>query len=98
VDKQIVAHRRNFVQPLSDFDLGRQMFRAGKRLAACSTDEAARGWLAAESAGAQAYLRVMESEGVPTHVALAGLDALTAPGWQREPAIEDDYSWIAKGN
>jgi hypothetical protein len=94
----ITHQRRNFVPALSDFDLGRQMFRTGKRLSQCNSDEAARGWLAAEAAGAQAYLRVMESEGVPHHVALAGLDALTAPGWRSDYAIENDYEDIRRGN
>ena len=93
----VYTHHRNFVAPLSEFDSGRKMFRTGKRLADCITDEQARGWLAAEAAGCQAYLKVMEAEHVPYTVALAGLDALTAPGWSREPAIEDDYEFIRRG-
>jgi len=90
--------KRNFVPAMSDFDTGRKMYRTGRRLEQCATDEAARGWLSAEWAGCSAYLRCMETAGVPTSVALAGLDALTAPGWVREQAIEDDYSDIARGN
>ena len=97
MDKAIVPQHRNFVPAMSDFDLGRKMFRQGRRLAQCNTDECARGWLAAESAGCQAYLRVMEAEHVPHAVAMAGLDALTAPGWSREPDISDDYAWISRG-
>ena len=98
MDKAIVPQHRNFVPAMSDFDLGRKMFRQGRRLSQCNTDECARGWLDAEAAGCQAYLKVMESEHVPYAVAMAGLDALTAPGWQREPSIESDYELIRRGN
>ena len=90
------THHRNFVAPLSEFDSGRKMFRQGKRLADCITDEQARGWLAAEAAGCQAYLKVMEAEHVPYTVALAGLDALTAPGWRTDFDISDDYEFIRR--
>ena len=44
----VYTHHRNFVAPLSEFDSGRKMFRTGTPLESCATDEAARGWLAAE--------------------------------------------------
>ena len=98
MDKAIIAYPKTFVPAMTDYQLGQKMFRQGRRLSQCNTDECARGWLAAESAGCQAYLRVMEAEHVPYAVAMAGLDALTAPGWQREPSIESDYELIRRGN
>ena len=74
--------------PATGFAAGQQAYRNGKRLEQCATDEEARGWLAAETNGAQMYLRAMEAAGVPSGVSLAVLDDLTAPGWQH--AKQDD--------
>jgi hypothetical protein len=42
--------------------MGRSLYRRGKPLRECVTDDMAAGWLAAERAGADAYYRCMMSE------------------------------------
>ena len=55
----------------ADFErqIGRNLYRRGKPLAECASDEMAAGWLAAEWAGYMAYSRHMEAEGIPAAVA-----------------------------
>lgn len=44
--------------------IGRNLYRRGRGLDACVTDDMAAGWLAAEAAGADAYWRAMMQEAV----------------------------------
>lgn len=53
-----------FVPPLSEYEMGRQLYRQGKCLAECIGDSEADGWLDAEAAGADAYYRCMMAEAV----------------------------------
>lgn len=65
-------HRQpNFVAPLSEREIGRQLYRQGKRLSACVTDDMTAGWLDAEAAGAQMFLRHAEAEHMPARAALS---------------------------
>lgn len=45
----VVKHIKNpsFVPPISDFQLGRLMFRASRSIEECTTDEMANGWVSA---------------------------------------------------
>lgn len=66
------THRQpNFVAPLSEREIGRQLYRQGKRLSACVTDDMTAGWLDAEAAGAQMFLRHAEAEHMPARAALS---------------------------
>ena len=51
--------------------IGRNLYRRGKPLSECRSDDMAAGWLAAEFAGYMAYSRHMEAEGVPAAKAFA---------------------------
>lgn len=42
--------------------MGRNLYRRGRGLDACVTDEMTRGWLAAEAAGADAYYAAMQRQ------------------------------------
>ena len=42
--------------------IGRNLYRRGRGLDACVTDEMARGWLDAEAAGADAYYAAMQRQ------------------------------------
>jgi len=44
--------------------IGRNLYRRGRPLSECVSDEMTAGWLAAEFAGYMAYSRHMEAEGV----------------------------------
>lgn len=55
---------------------GQALYAAGQPLRYCLTDEAARGWNDAADAdrrGAEAYLRAMEAEGIPSALALGAI-------------------------
>lgn len=61
-----VKHQR-FVAPTADpadleRQIGRNLYRRGKPLSECVTDEMAGGWLAAEQAGEDAYWRCMMAQ------------------------------------
>jgi len=56
-----VKHQR-FVAATEDDQEGRKLYRAGKPLRECVTDEMTAGWLDAEAAGADAYWRAMMLE------------------------------------
>lgn len=62
--KPNVVNARRFVPALSEYDQGKSMYRRGKSLAECVTDEQTAGWLDAEQAGADAYYRQMMAEAV----------------------------------
>ena len=42
--------------------IGRNLYRRGRRITECVTDEMAAGWLAAEAAGEDAYWRAMMAQ------------------------------------
>jgi hypothetical protein len=44
--------------------IGRNLYRRGKRITECTTDDMAGGWLAEEQRGADAYYRQMMAEAV----------------------------------
>lgn len=67
----IVHNVKRFVTPLSEYEQGRQLYRQGRRLSACVTDDMTAGWLDAEAAGAQTFLRHAEAERMPAMAALA---------------------------
>ena len=56
--------------------IGRNLYRRGRPLAECVSDDMAAGWLAEEFAGYMAYSRHMEAEGVPCAKAFAFEGAL----------------------
>ena len=57
------AHvNRCFVSAQSEYNQGRSLYRRGKMLAMCVTDEMAQGWLDAEGKGADAYWLGMMQE------------------------------------
>ena len=59
-----VKHNR-FIAPTEEQQadlerqIGRNLYRRGRRITECTTDEMTAGWLAAEFAGADAYYRCM---------------------------------------
>ena len=63
-DPHAVKHGR-FVPAMSEYDQGRELYKSGKPITDCVTDEMADGWNDAEWAGYMAYSRHMEAEGVP---------------------------------
>ena len=60
-DRHAVKHGR-YVPPLSEREQGVELYRRGKPLRECVTDDMADGWLTAEAAGADAYYRCMAAE------------------------------------
>lgn len=57
------AQSPRFVAPYGDSERdGARMYNAGKALTECTTDAQARGWLAAEARGADAYYRCMMAD------------------------------------
>ena len=53
---QIIARQiknPSFVPPISDFQLGRLMFKANRSIEECTTDEMVHGWLSADGDGAR---------------------------------------------
>jgi hypothetical protein len=62
MEPQAKVKNARFVAPLSEYDQGRKLYRAGKPLRECVTDEMTAGWLDAEAAGADAYWRAMMLE------------------------------------
>ena len=60
-----------FVPALSEYDQGRELYKRGKPITDCVTDEMADGWNDAEWAGYMAYSKHMEAEGVPAAKAFA---------------------------
>lgn len=60
-DRPIVNVKR-FVAPMSEYDTGKELYKRGKDLTECVTDDMAAGWLDAERAGADAYWRCMMME------------------------------------
>lgn len=67
---------KRFVSPAADttaadeYEQGRRLYRRGKPISECRTDDMCAGWLDAEYAGRIAYLRAMQSEGFVAAVAL----------------------------
>lgn len=61
-ESTVKVNRGRFVSPLSEYDQGRKLYREGKPLSACVTDEMADGWLKAEAAGADAYFAAMMAD------------------------------------
>lgn len=61
-------HARRYVAPTeerqAEFErqLGRNLYRRGRKLAECSTDDMTAGWLAEERRGADAYHRCMMAQ------------------------------------
>ena len=53
---------RNYVPPVSDYQIGRQLYRTGHDITACLADDACKGWLAAEQSGMLAYYGEMMAE------------------------------------
>ena len=51
--------------------IGRNLYRRGRPLSECASDDMAAGWLDAEFGGYMAYSRHMEAEGVPCAKAFA---------------------------
>jgi hypothetical protein len=70
---------KRFVAPKVDgtaateYAEGRALYRRGKPIGECVTDDMCAGWLDAEYAGRIAYLRAMQSEG---YVAAAALEVM----------------------
>ena len=60
-----------FVPAVSEYDQGRELYKRGKRIEECVTDEMTQGYMDAEWAGYMAYSRHMEAEGVPAAQAFA---------------------------
>ena len=60
-----------FVPAVSEYDRGRELYKRGKRIEECVTDEMTQGYMDAEWAGYMAYSRHMEAEGVPAAQAFA---------------------------
>ena len=56
------VNAKRFVPPLSEREQGVELYRRGKPLRECVTDDMADGWLTAEAAGADAYYRCMAAE------------------------------------
>jgi hypothetical protein len=61
---------KNYVSPMRDeptaaeqYETGRRLYRRGKPISECRTDDMCAGWLDAEYAGRIAYLRARQSEG-----------------------------------
>ncbi len=54
----------NFVCPISDYAIGRAMYRNGYGIEECTTDDMASGWLAAEAACEDAYWLSMMRQAV----------------------------------
>jgi len=53
---------RRYVPPVTEYQIGRQLYRTGHDITDCLTDDSAKGWLAAEQAGMMAYYGVMMAE------------------------------------
>lgn len=62
------TNSKRFVAPVSDYEAGRALYKRGKRLADCASDEAARGWLDAERKGADDYYASMARDGAAKFV------------------------------
>ena len=75
---EVEVKSTRFVSPRADanstaaaeYELGRRLYRRGKSISECSTDDMCAGWLDAEYAGRVAYLRAMQSEGYGASYAL----------------------------
>ena len=65
-----VKHVR-FVPAVSEYDQGRELYKRGKRIEECVTDEMTQGYMDAEWAGYMAYSRHMEAEGYTAAQAFA---------------------------
>lgn len=73
--------RQQFVPatPSAGYRQGEALYRAGKPLSQCLTDEQSAGWNDAADSdlrGALAYLRAMEAEGMPATTAALALGGL----------------------
>ena len=79
-DPHAVKHNR-FVPAMSEYDQGRELYKRGKRIEECVTDEMTQGYMDAEWAGYMAYSRHMEAEGVPAAQAFAFVNWNSAEVW-----------------
>ena len=67
---------KRFVSPTPDstaadeYEQGRRLYRRGKGIGECRTDDMCAGWLDAEYAGRIAFLRAMQREGMSAEFAL----------------------------
>ena len=74
--QQMLAERatnKNFVPPISDYDLGKRMFYSAIAFERCTSDDMRSGWLAAES-------RTLGA--IYADAGLAAGDAVAAAVWQ----------------
>lgn len=62
----VVRHIKNaaYVPPITDFQLGRLMYKSARSIEECTTDEMVHGWLSAEGDGESAYWLCMMKEAV----------------------------------
>lgn len=73
---EVEVKSKRFVSPrpestaVEEYELGRRLYRRGKSINECRTDDMCAGWLDAEYAGRVAYLRAMQSEGMSAEFAL----------------------------
>ena len=79
--QDVALHARRFVAPTAEQQaeterqIGRNLYRRGRKLAECSTDDMAAGWLAEERRGADAYHRCMMAQ---------ASDSRPAPRYEQE--------------
>lgn len=59
--KRMYPH--NFVAP-SEYEQGKHLYRTGRKIRECVTDEMTRGYMDAAEAGRRAYLRACQAESV----------------------------------
>jgi len=68
---EIPTKSKRFVSPLSEYDQGRELYKRGRHIEECVTDEMTQGYMDAEWAGYMAYSRHMEAEGYTAAQAFA---------------------------